>query len=401
MSTRGSSSGSTWWGNAWVEALEALSLDPARLARGHTYAGEGNVGAISVTPGRIITYVRGSRPRPYRTEIRLRTLSDDDWDRFLAVAAADPSHMAALLDKDMPHSLVDSAAEVGVDLLPAPGDLVPSCSCPDRGHPCKHAAALCYETARLLDADPFVLLLMRGRAERDLLDDLARRNAAHSAREKPAPPPFPGVPATTALAPRTLPPLPGPLPVPPHPGHASGAYPGTRGAPDPLSLDLLVTDAAARAHTLLTTGTDPIATLTPWQDAVRLAAAQPGSGLTAATRKLYAALASANDRSPTDLARAVAAWQQGGLTGLSVLETPWDPPAGPFDRARPALAAADLPRLRPHRNRLTDAERGIQLRLGHDDRWYPYESDPGTDDWWPTGPPDEDPVGALTSLLDA
>ncbi|MBT2504498.1 SWIM zinc finger family protein [Streptomyces sp. ISL-98] len=390
----------SWWGNAWIEALEALSLDPARLARGRTYASEGNVGAISVTPGRIITYVRGSRPRPYRTEIRLQVLSDEDWDRFLTMAAADPAHMAALLDKDMPHSLVESAAEVGVGLLPAPGDLIPSCSCPDHGHPCKHAAALCYETARLLDADPFVLFVMRGRAERDLLDDLARRNAAHSAREKPAPPPFPGVLAATALTPRTLPPLPGPLPVPPHAGHASGAYPGTRGAPDPLALDLLVTDAAARAHTLLTTGTDPIATLTPWQDAVRLAAAQPGSGLTAATRTLYARLASATGRTPTDLARAVAAWQQGGLTGLSVLETPWDPPAGPFDRARPALAAADLPRLRPHRNRLSDGERGIQLRLGHDDRWYPYESDPGTDDWWPTGTPDEDPVGALTELLD-
>ncbi|MDJ0461707.1 SWIM zinc finger family protein [Streptomyces sp. H27-C3] len=390
----------SWWGGAWIEALEALSLDPARLARGRSYASEGNVGAISVAPGRIITYVRGSRPRPYRTEIRLRALSDDDWDRFLTTAAADPGHMAALLDKDMPHSLVESAAEAGVDLLPVPGDLAPSCSCPDHGHPCKHAAALCYETARLLDSDPFVLLLMRGRAERDLLDDLARRNAAHSAREKPAPPPFPGVPAATALTPRTLPALPGPLPVPVHPGHASAAYPGSRGAPDPLALDLLVTDAAARAHTLLTTGEDPIAPLSPWQDAVRLAAAQPGSGLTAATRSLYAALASATGRTPTDLARAVAAWQQGGRQGLAVLEVPWDPPAGPFDRAGPALAAARLPRLRPHRNRLSDAERGIQLRLGHDDRWYPYESDPGTDDWWPTGIPDADPVGALSALLD-
>ncbi|MEN8653387.1 SWIM zinc finger family protein [Streptomyces sp. 21So2-11] len=390
---------SSWWGAAWIEALEALSLDPARLARGRSYASAGNVGAISVAPGRIVTYVRGSRPRPYRTEIRLRALSDDDWDRFLTTAAADPLHMAALLDKDMPHSLVESAAEAGVDLLPVPGDLAPSCSCPDHGHPCKHAAALCYETARLLDNDPFVLLLMRGRAERDLLDDLARRNAAHSAREKPAPPPFPGIPAATALTPRTLPALPGPLPMPVHPGHASAAYPSTRGAPDPLALDLLVTDAAARAHTLLATGEDPIAPLTPWQDAVRLAAAQPGSGLTATTRSLYAALASATGRTPTDLARAVAAWQQGGRPGLAVLEAPWDPPAGPFDRARPALAAADLPRLRPHRNRLSDAERGIQLRLGHDDRWYPYESDPGTDDWWPTGTPDADPVGALSALL--
>lgn len=136
----------------------------------------------------------GSRPRPYRAELRLRTLSGADWDHFLEAAAAQPGHIAALLDKDMPHSLVDAAAEAGVALLPAPGDLVPSCTCPDSGRPCKHAAALCYETARLLDADPFVLLLMRGRGERELLDELARRSAAHSAREQPPHRPSPESP---------------------------------------------------------------------------------------------------------------------------------------------------------------------------------------------------------------
>ncbi|KOG62774.1 hypothetical protein ADK76_12510, partial [Streptomyces griseoflavus] len=48
---------------------------------------------------------------------------------------------------------------------------------------------------------------------------------------------------------------------------------------------------------------------------------------------------------------------------------------------------------------LTDPARGIQLRFGHDNRWYPYESDPGAEDWWPTGRADPDPVGALTALL--
>ena len=55
-------------------------------------------------------------------------------------------------------------------------------------------------------------------------------------------------------------------------------YPHAPGAPDPLALDLLATEAAARAHTFLTTGLDPVGALTPWQDAVRLAAAHPGSG---------------------------------------------------------------------------------------------------------------------------
>ncbi|WP_369175403.1 SWIM zinc finger family protein [Streptomyces sp. R28] len=386
----------TWWGNAWVAALEEGALDPKRLARGRGYAQEGHVDAITVTPGLVLAYVRGSRPRPYRVQVRLRTLGDGDWARFLDAAADRPGHIAALLDKEMPHSL----AECGVPLLPGPDDLDPHCSCPDRGHPCKHAAALCYQTARLLDADPFVLLLLRGRGERELLDALSRLSAARAARaaQEREPSPLPGVRATDALAvDRQLPPLPAPLPVPPHPEQPP-VYPAAPGGPDPFALDQLATDAAARAHALLGTGRDPVAELTLWQDAVRLAAARPGSGLTAATRALYASLASAADRTPAELARAVAAWRQGGLEGLAVLEEPWDPPAGRFDRARPLLLAADLPAFRPWHNHLTHPRGHVQLRLGRDGLWYPYESEPGHEDWWPRGTPDLDPVGALTGM---
>ncbi|MGY6021300.1 SWIM zinc finger family protein [Streptomyces spinosirectus] len=385
----------TWWGNAWVAALEEGALDAKRLARGRSYAERGNVDAITVTPGLVLAYVQGSRPRPYRVQVRLRTLDDADWARFLDAAAERPGHIAALLDKELPQSLADC----GVPLLPGPRDLDPHCSCPDRGHPCKHAAALCYQTARLLDADPFVLLLLRGRGERELLDALSRLNATRAARaaREQAPAPLPGVRATDVLARHQLPPLPAPLPVPAHPEQPP-VYPAAPGGPDPFALDQLATDAAARAHALLSTGRDPVAELTLWQDAVRLAAARPGSGLTAGSRPLYASLASAADRTPAELARAVAAWRQGGIEGLAVLEEPWDPPAGRFDRARPLLLAADLPAFRPWRNHLTHPRGHVQLRLGRDGLWYAYESEPGHDDWWPRGTPDLDPVGALTGL---
>ncbi|WP_343240231.1 SWIM zinc finger family protein, partial [Streptomyces sp. SID12488] len=385
----------SWWGNAWVAALEEGALDAARLVRGRGYAAKGHVDAITVTPGLVLAYVQGSRPRPYRVQVRLRTFGDQEWERFLDAAVERPGHIAALLDKELPQSLADC----GAPLLPGPGDLEPLCSCPDSGHPCKHAAALCYQTARLLDTDPFVLLLLRGRGEREVLDELSRRNAARAARaaQEQQPRSFPGVRASDALAPRTRAPLPAPLPPRPH-TEPPPAYPASPGGPDPFALDQLATDAAARAHTLLTSGHDPVGELTLWQDAVRLAAARPGSGLTAGTRALYSSLARAVGRSTADLARAVAAWRQGGLDGLEVLEEAWDPPAGRFDRARPLLLAADLPAFRPRRNHLTHPRGHIQLRLGRDGLWYAYESEPGHDDWWPRGTPDLDPVGALTGL---
>ncbi len=450
----------SWWGSAWLDALETTALDSARLARGRTYARNGHVDTINVTPGRIVATVRGSRPRPYSADIRLRTLSDEEWDVLLDAVVAEPAQLTALLAKKLPSEL----AEGEVRLLPGPGDLVPRCTCPDNGRPCKHAAALCFQVARLLDADPFVLLLMRGRGERELLDELSRRNATHTARETrahtlartrapasdgrgpgaapeaaarpvavpgsddPAGPddragdptgdrPTPasstgGVLAREALADRPRPQLPPPLPVPPQPGQPL-ALPDGEGLPfDPAAIEFLAADAATRAHACVTAAVapttpgaapspcTPYSVLSAWEDAIRLAAtAHPTAGLTSATRALYRDLASATGRSAADVARAVAAWRQGGPEGLALLETPWEPPAGDFDRARSALLAADLPSLRPRHNHLTDADRGIQLRFGHDNRWYPYESEPGSEDWWPTGPADPDPVGALSALL--
>ncbi len=172
-SAEGEPFAASWWGRAWVDALESLSMDEARLARGRAYADDGQVAAITVTPGRVVAYVHGSRARPYRAELRLRTFADPGWEALLDAVAARPGQLSALLAKEMPHSLSRTAEEAGVRLLPAADDLDPSCTCPDHGRPCKHVAALCFQTALLLDSDPFVLLLMRGRGERELLDALS------------------------------------------------------------------------------------------------------------------------------------------------------------------------------------------------------------------------------------
>ena len=82
---------------------------------------------------------------------------------------------------------------------------------------------------------------------------------------------------------------------------------------------LLEVVAAERVDVVVVSG-DVYDRALPQVDAVRLAAARPGSGLTAGTRALYASLASAAGRTPAELARAVAAWRQGGLEGLAVLE---------------------------------------------------------------------------------
>ncbi|MGW6413216.1 SWIM zinc finger family protein [Streptomyces vinaceus] len=406
----------SWWGREWLRALEESSLDSGRLQRGRTYARGGAVGQVTVAPGSAAAPVKGSRPAPYRSRVLVEQLTDRQWDRLLDVIAERAANIAALLDGEMPAALADDAAAAGVPLLPGPRGLDPECSCPDWGYPCKHAAALCYQLARLLDRDPFVLLLLRGRGERELVDELGRRSTARAAAEAAAyaatagavpaaPPARASDPAADAFASRVeLPPLPAPPVLPERPGRGPALVDTAVPEPgvDPAALELLAADAATRAHHMLAAAlathhadTAPPAPLTEWQDAARLAAARP-------TREVFARISASCGRTPGELAAATRAWRHGGAASLEVLEEAWSPPTALLERARAMLKDdwpedIPLPRLRTWRNRWTVEGRGTQLRYGRDGRWYPYTKD-GTA-WWPAGPPDPDPAVVLTSVL--
>jgi hypothetical protein len=54
--------GLTWWGEAWVTALEQRArLDPNRLPRGRSYARGGTVGELTIAPGEVRAAVQGRR----------------------------------------------------------------------------------------------------------------------------------------------------------------------------------------------------------------------------------------------------------------------------------------------------------------------------------------------------
>lgn len=250
----------SWWGNAWNEAVEEDALDHAQLRGGRAYAYGGHVGPITVSPGRVAATVYDDHSS-HATMVSVERLGGAEWDRFLDQVAARSGHIAALLDRDMPQDLVDDAADAGVRLLPGVGDLEPECSCPGWEHPCKHAAALCFQVSWLLDADPFLLLLMRGRGEQDLLEELRRRSTQRSASGAPgagpAAPAREGTPAREAFAARVAP-LPAlPLPALPPPVEGPAAVQVADIPPPPVPgidvelLKRLAEQAAERARALL------------------------------------------------------------------------------------------------------------------------------------------------------
>ncbi|MQA01185.1 MAG: hypothetical protein GEV07_00095 [Streptosporangiales bacterium] len=383
---RGARFARSWWGEAWIQAMEETSLDRGRLSRGRTYARTGHVDSITVSPGRIAAPVHGSDPEPYDTVVTVEQLSDAQWDRFLDQVAGTAAHIAALLDHDMPPELVADASDAGVPLLPDVGDLEPECTCLDWGYPCKHAAALCYQVSWLLDTNPFLLLLLRGRGERELLRELQRRNAERGGAdgEPTAQPPSTEL-AVDAYAAGPAP-LPGPPPPPDEPTPL--VLPPSEHV-DVAALGFLAADAARRAADLLH-HRQPQPT-DVWPDTVRIAA-------TCTDRRVLTRLAATTAR-PDELVRAATAWRYGGAAGLAALEEVWTPPAADLARAWDAVTAAwdtdQLPEVHNWRNRWTVGD--AQLRYGQDRRWYPFREDDGQ--WWPAGHPDHDPVAVLTDLL--
>ncbi|MFH8583802.1 SWF or SNF family helicase [Streptomyces celluloflavus] len=397
----------SWWGQAWLKALEDTALDGAQLRLGRRHARAGAVGAVSVRPGRITAIVQDPDHTRYRADVLLQQLSAAEWDRLLDLVADRAGHIAALLDRDMPPHLVEDAAAAGIGLLPSIGDMESECGCEAWDH-CAHSAALCYQLARLLDQDPFVLLLLRGRGEHELLDDLQARSAARAGMPADADAgpvaPAAGVPAVEAYAARDiLPPLPAPPPPVEAPGTAPALGGGTPPAPgvDVAALEFLIRDTAARARLLLADAladrhadTSPVPALTPAQDAVRLAGTGPGAAV--AER-----LAAGSGRDARGLALAVRAWELGGTAGLAVLGEEWTPDPAALARATGRLAAAweeDEPRplLRATGNRWTVVGGDAQLRYGRDGRWWPYRKERGR--WAPAGPATDDPAGALAGL---
>jgi uncharacterized Zn finger protein len=163
----------TWWSQRFIHVLEDIGMGN-RLQRGRSYARQGQVLSLEISPGSVTALVQGSRPRPYRVRIGIVTFGKPDWTRIEQRLAGNAWYAAKLLAGQMADDIEDVFAELGLSLFPAnSAELAMDCSCPDAAVPCKHLAATFYLLAECFDDDPFAILAWRGREREDLLDNLA------------------------------------------------------------------------------------------------------------------------------------------------------------------------------------------------------------------------------------
>jgi uncharacterized Zn finger protein len=164
--------GSTWWSQRFLSVLESFGLG-TRLTRGKSYARQGQVLTLTVSPGVVAATVQGSRAKPYEVSIGFHALDERSWAQIESSLGAQAVHRAHLLAGEMPESLEAVVELAGATLFPRRiRDLTMRSSCPDIAVPCKHIAAAFYLLAERFDDDPFAILLWRGRSREQLLSGL-------------------------------------------------------------------------------------------------------------------------------------------------------------------------------------------------------------------------------------
>ncbi|MDA2805304.1 SWIM zinc finger family protein [Nocardiopsis suaedae] len=171
----------SWWSRRFMGALES-GTGPGRLARGQAYAERGAVEGLKVAPGEVRAQVRGGTARPYRVSVIRVALEDGDWERVLGALAGQPLFRARLLGGELPVE-VDRVFDVlGLSLFPRGLDeLVLTCSCPNWGDPCEHAAATLLALSDAVAKDPFLLTTWLGLPRAEFLAGL-RRHAGQARR---------------------------------------------------------------------------------------------------------------------------------------------------------------------------------------------------------------------------
>ncbi len=180
---RGAARATTWWGKAWVRAVEEAAYAETDLRAARALARRGTVGGISIAPGRMVAAVADERGL-VTVDGRLPVLDASSTAALVEVVAAESGRIGSLLAGDLPHGLVEHADEAGVELLPFGAELETTCTCVGWLDPCPHALAVLCQVAWLVDADPLVLLQLRGLPRDDLLARLHARTVAPSADDE-------------------------------------------------------------------------------------------------------------------------------------------------------------------------------------------------------------------------
>ena len=174
----------TWWGRAWTRAVEESAYSERDLVAARSLSRSGQLGGVTTDTGRFVAAVEDGAGL-WTVSGTLPVLDGPARASLVEAVAAEAGRIASLLAGDLPHALVEHAEEAGVELLPYGGELATECTCAAWVDPCVHGLAVLYKLTWLIEADPLVLLQLRGLPRDDLLAQLHAHQEAEPGEAEP------------------------------------------------------------------------------------------------------------------------------------------------------------------------------------------------------------------------
>ncbi len=163
----------SWWGRAFLRAIEELAYDDNQLSGARSLARSGRIGGLVVEPGRFAAAVDDERGL-WTVTGTVPVLSADDVAALSEVLGASVARAEALLVGELPLDVAEHAEEAGVELVPNGEELAATCTCGNWHAVCAHTLAVLHQLCWTLDRDAGVLLHLRGAEREELLGRLRK-----------------------------------------------------------------------------------------------------------------------------------------------------------------------------------------------------------------------------------
>ncbi|MHA1365719.1 MAG: SWIM zinc finger family protein, partial [Candidatus Heimdallarchaeota archaeon] len=153
----------SWWSEKFIEAMDYFESD-SRITQGKTYAKKGQVHDLQVGTGVINAKVQCTKARPFSVKIEFNTFSNEEWFLILNEMVGKASFAAGLSLGKIPRDIQKIFRKLNLSFFPKiKGDIKAACNCPDWANPCKHVAAVYFIFADMLNSNPALLFMIRGK----------------------------------------------------------------------------------------------------------------------------------------------------------------------------------------------------------------------------------------------
>ena len=153
-----------WWARRWEAAMQEIGIGTEKAGRG-AY----RVKRLEVVQGGISAVVQDRERGACAVDVRLATLTSEQWERVAEVLSGQPLVSTQLVSGTVAPEMEQLFAEAGAHLLPTTSsEFACQCSCCSPA-PCVHLPLVFSLFAEMLSDDPTLLLLLRGRDRQQLL----------------------------------------------------------------------------------------------------------------------------------------------------------------------------------------------------------------------------------------